>query len=136
MPEAILYYAYTLNRVRHQSQSTTPFENCSGNKPSIRHLPFGTTAYVGVPKQTRSSKFDPKAKKGFFVGYAMSTRVWLPDSNKIIETINVRFGNEAVFPKDMHKHQEQGLRYSKGTNPFSIQSSAMVVTWAYIYITL
>lgn len=73
-PEAILYYTYTLNRVCHQSQNKTPFENHSGNKPSIRHLcTFDTTTYVGVPKQTRSSKFEPKAKKGVLVEYAMST---------------------------------------------------------------
>lgn len=91
-PEAILYIAYTLNRVCHKSQKKTPFEYYCENKPSIRHFrPFGTVAFVGVPKQLRSSKFEPKAKKGVLVRYAMSTkgyRVWFPDTNKIIETIN------------------------------------------------
>lgn len=46
-------------------------------------------------------------------------RVWLPDNNKIIETISVRFGNEAISPKDMRKHQEQDPSYAIGTNSFS-----------------
>lgn len=64
-------------------------------KPSVKHLkPFGTTAYVGTPYQTRSSKFDPKARKGIMVGYALSTkgyRIWLPEVYKVVETINVSF---------------------------------------------
>lgn len=93
-PEAALYFSYTWNRVCHKNQTKTPFELYGGNQPSVKHLkPFGITAFVGVPKQNRS-KFDARAKRGVFVGYAFRTkgyRIWLPSENKIIETINVSF---------------------------------------------
>lgn len=106
-PEAALYYTYTHNRVCHAKQSLTPFELYSGTVPSVRHLkPFGCTAYVGVPKQQRKTKFQQKAVKGVLVGYAFSTkgyRVWIPDTNKIIETINVTFDENLFYSKNNNK---------------------------------
>lgn len=82
------------------SQKETPFELYGGRKPSVRHLkPFGSIAYVGIPRQLRKNKFYPKAKKGVLVGYALATkgyRIWLPDENKVIETINVSFNEDAT----------------------------------------
>ncbi|GBN57365.1 hypothetical protein AVEN_19329-1 [Araneus ventricosus] len=69
-----------------------------GYKPSVRHFKaFGATAYVGLPRQLRSSKLGPKAKKGILIGYAFRTkgyRIWFPDTDKVIETINVSFCEE------------------------------------------
>ena len=97
--EAVLYFTYTWNRICHKGQSRTPFEMYGGYQPSVRHLkPFGTVAYVGIPKQKRY-KLDPKAKKGYLVGYAFRTkgyRILVADSNKIIETINVSFNEEVI----------------------------------------
>lgn len=116
-PEAILYFAYTFNRVCHKNQKKTPFELYGGHKPSVRHLkPFGSTAYVGVPRQMRKNKFHPKAKKGVLVGYALATkgyRIWLPDENKVIETINVSF-NEDVTNLEKHNGRELGPSYELG----------------------
>ena len=96
-PEAMSHFVYTWNRVCHRNQTKTPFELYGGNKPSIRHLkPFGIAVYVGVPKQHRS-KLDAKARKGILVGYAFRTkgyRVFIPELNKVIETINLTFGDE------------------------------------------
>lgn len=92
--EALLHFVYTWNRVCHTGQKITPFELYGGRQPSVKHLkPFGTKAFVGVPKQLRR-KLDMRAKKGVLVGYALNTRgyrIWLPQERKIIETINVRF---------------------------------------------
>jgi len=92
--EALLYFAYSWNRLCHGNQVKTPFELFGGRKPSVRHLKvFGTPVYVGIPKQLRK-KLNMRAKRGTMVGYAMKTRgyrIWIPEERKIIETINVTF---------------------------------------------
>lgn len=92
--EAGLYFCYTQNRVCHSNQIKTPFELYGGKIPSVRHLkPFGVEVYLGIPRQLRS-KFDARATKGIFVGYALRTRgyrVYLPEEDKIVESINVKF---------------------------------------------
>ncbi|GBM45648.1 Retrovirus-related Pol polyprotein from transposon TNT 1-94 [Araneus ventricosus] len=97
-PDAILCFTYVWNRICHKNQVKTPFELFGGYKPSVRHLKaFGATAYVGLPRQLRSSKLGPKAKKGILIGYAFRTkgyRIWFPDTDKVIETINVSFCEE------------------------------------------
>lgn len=97
--EALFCFAYTWNRICHGNNNKTPFELYSGNTPSVKHLqPFGSKVYVNTPKQLRN-KFQPRAKAGVMVGYAMRTRgyrVWLPEQRKVIETSNLKFSNEAV----------------------------------------
>ncbi|GBO30536.1 Retrovirus-related Pol polyprotein from transposon TNT 1-94, partial [Araneus ventricosus] len=97
-PDAILCFTYVWNRICHKNQVKTPFELFGGYKPSVRHFKaFGATAYVGLPRQLRSSKLGPKAKKGILIGYAFRTkgyRIWFPDTDKVIETINVSFCEE------------------------------------------
>ncbi|GBM93549.1 Retrovirus-related Pol polyprotein from transposon TNT 1-94 [Araneus ventricosus] len=97
-PYAILCFLYVWNRICHKNQVKTPFELFGGYKPSVRHLKaFGASAYLGLPRQLRSSKLGPKAKKGILIGYAFRTkgyRIWFPDMDKVIETINVSFCEE------------------------------------------
>lgn len=97
--EAIMCFAYVWNRVCHRGQKKTPFELYGGEKPSVKHFKvFGSTAYVGTPKQLRN-KFQMRAKKGTMVGYALKTRgyrIWIPDERKIVETINVTFDENNV----------------------------------------
>lgn len=92
--EALLCFTYVWNRVCHGNNSQTPFERYSGRKPSVKHLKsFGSTAYVGIPKQLRN-KLAMRAKKGIMVGYAQQTRgyrIWLPAEKKVLETMNVTF---------------------------------------------
>lgn len=111
-PEAVLTFTYVWNRTCHTGQTKTPIELFSGNKPSVKHLkPFGTVAYVGVPKQKRV-KLDNRAKKGFMVGYALRTRgyrVWIPEEDRIVESINVTFNEKKVFKDTIsvnHSSQE------------------------------
>lgn len=103
-PEAILSFVHVWNRLCHNGQSKTPIELYTGSKPSVKHLQsFGSTVYVGTPKQLRG-KLDPKARKGIMVGYALSTkgyRVWIPELEKVIETCNVS------FPRSDHGNVEQ-----------------------------
>ncbi|GBN95599.1 Retrovirus-related Pol polyprotein from transposon TNT 1-94 [Araneus ventricosus] len=98
--EALLCHTYVWNRVCHGNQSLTPFEFCSGHKPSVKHLKaFGSTAYADVPKQLRK-KFDMRAKKGIMVGYALKTRryrISLPNERKIVQTINVSFDEDNML---------------------------------------
>jgi hypothetical protein len=119
-PEAILYFAYSFNRICHKDQRKTPFELFGGSEPSVNHLkPFGITAYVGIPKQRRS-KFSARAEKGILVGYAFRTkgyRVWLPDSNKIVESINVSFKE---FPD---KAEDSGAVLGTNTESSTEESS-------------
>lgn len=107
-PEAMLHFTYTWNRLCHKNQSKTPYELFGGFKPSVRHLrPFGCVAYVGVPRQRRT-KFDSKARRGYLVGYAFRTkgfRIWLPEEDKIIETINVSFDESTMFKQ----HSEEAV---------------------------
>lgn len=97
-PEALKYFVYTWNRVCPKKLKKTPFELYGGRKPSIRHLkPFGTVAYVGVPGRKRS-KLEAKARRGILVGYAFKTRgyrIWFPETNEIIESINVSFDEKS-----------------------------------------
>ncbi|GBM32499.1 hypothetical protein AVEN_156593-1 [Araneus ventricosus] len=52
---------------------------------------FGSLAYVHIPKIKRN-KLQPRAKLGILVGYSLRTkgyRIFLPNENKVIETIHV-----------------------------------------------
>ncbi|GBM55622.1 Retrovirus-related Pol polyprotein from transposon TNT 1-94 [Araneus ventricosus] len=95
--EALLTFTYCWNRSVHRDFKKTPFELYGGFKPSVTHLkPFGIEAFVGIPKQRRS-KLQMRAKLGVMVGYALQTkgyRIYLPEERRIIETINVSFGNK------------------------------------------
>lgn len=92
--EAVLCFAYVWNRICHKNCVKTPFELFCGKKPSVNHLrTFGSTVYVGIPKQLRK-KLDMRAKVGIMVGYAMRTRgyrVFIKSENRVIETANVKF---------------------------------------------
>lgn len=96
--EALLCFCYVWNRCTHKNDKT-PFELYCNRKPSVAHLKvFGSTAYVGIPKQQRS-KLQMRAQVGVMVGYALRTRgyrIFIPKLNKIIETSNVRF-NERML---------------------------------------
>ena len=86
----------------HKGQKLTPHQLYFGKKPTVSHLrSFGTTVYVGIPKANRESKLSNRSQKGYIMGYALKTkgyRVWIPEQNKIIETINSKFEpNEIIY---------------------------------------
>lgn len=91
--EALFCFTYVWNRICHHDRNQTPFELYGNRKPSVKHLrTFGSAAFVGIAKQKRS-KLQMRTRKGILVGYAMKTkgyRIFLPDEQKVIETINVK----------------------------------------------
>lgn len=119
--EALLCFTYVWNRVCHNDRTQTPFELFGGRKPSVKHLrKFGSTVYVGIPKQKRR-KLDMRAKKGIMVGYAMKTkgyRIFLPNEQRVIETINVKVIESEVSSGavlDPLEQQKSFYRYEKYT---------------------
>ncbi|GBM82191.1 Retrovirus-related Pol polyprotein from transposon TNT 1-94 [Araneus ventricosus] len=91
--EALLTIVHAKNRCEHKLTSPrTTIEIWSGFKPSERHFRiFGSLAYVHIPK-FKINKLQPRAKLGILVGYSLQTkgyRIFLPNENKVIETINV-----------------------------------------------
>ena len=51
-------------------------------------------AYIGIPKPRQILKLHSCAVKGFLVRYAQKTKgygVWIPQDDKIIETLNLTF---------------------------------------------
>ena len=81
-------------------------------KPFIRYLrAFGCVAYVhlkgtrvGLKKPGKSQKMNPRAVKGYLVGYESTNiyRIWFPQRGEVRPEKNVAF-NELVFfdPKDL-----------------------------------
>ena len=99
--EVIIYFEYSWNRICHKGQTKTPYELFHGRRPTVDHLrAFGSTVYIGTPKIKRQSKLSDRAQKGFVVRYALQTRgyrIWIPDSNKVIETISLKFDPNNTF---------------------------------------
>ncbi|GBL92376.1 Retrovirus-related Pol polyprotein from transposon TNT 1-94 [Araneus ventricosus] len=112
--EALLCFTYVWNRVCHKRQKKTPFELFGGRKPSVKHFKiFGTTAYVGVPRQTRS-KPQMRSKKGIMVGYALQTRgyrIWIPSERRVVETINLTFNENKVHSGAVLDPKNKNLGY-------------------------
>ncbi|GBN00063.1 hypothetical protein AVEN_69841-1 [Araneus ventricosus] len=53
-------------------------------------------------------KLDMRSKSRILVGYALQTkeyRIWLPESRKVIETINVRFDESTPVKVDSNDHK-------------------------------
>lgn len=76
-------------------QGKTAYEVVMGKKPVVSHLkPFGSVGYVHIDKSLRS-KLDDTSVKGVLIGYAneCNYRMWLPESEKIVTTRHVTFGN-------------------------------------------
>ena len=68
---------YIQNRCPHSTlDSKTPEEVFSGKKPDVSHFRvFGCPVYFHVPKEKRS-KLDTSGKKGMFVGYSETSKVY------------------------------------------------------------
>ena len=60
----------------------------------MNHLhTFGCEAFVFDKNQNRG-KFEPKAKRGKFIGYSSTTKaylIWVPDDRKIYVSRDVKF---------------------------------------------
>jgi hypothetical protein len=88
----------TANKIRNRSpvsnKDKTPWELFFGEKPDVSFLrPFGSKAYVLVPKQKRTSKLDMVSTSGKLVGYAPGCNGYrvLTGNHKIITSRDVVF---------------------------------------------
>lgn len=71
--EAVNTAVYVLNRTPSSQVEKTPYEEWSGQKPTLGHVrAFGCTTYLVIPKELRK-KLDPKSKKTILVGYDNKT---------------------------------------------------------------
>ncbi|SGY12188.1 BQ5605_C011g06418 [Microbotryum silenes-dioicae] len=84
--DALAVATFVLNRRPHpRILGKTAIEVLLGKKPNLTHLqPFGSTAFVHVPKERRT-KLSPRSIQGVFIGYSgeYNYRVWVQSSNKV-----------------------------------------------------
>ena len=118
--ENVMTINYLKNRTFHSSINDIPFRRWYGRKPSIRHLKrYGCVAYVHQPKDRRSSKFAPRAKRGIFVGYGIGStgyRVWFPESNQIVESKHVTFDESLLGREPTTTPNSPLLRFLQETS--------------------
>ncbi|SGY54746.1 BQ5605_C006g03905 [Microbotryum silenes-dioicae] len=92
--DALAVATFVLNRRPHPCiQGKTAIEVLLGKKPSLAHLqPFGSTAFVHVPKERRS-KLAPRSIQGVFIGYSgeYNYRVWVQLSKQVYVSRHVTF---------------------------------------------
>lgn len=110
--EALKTACYLSNRLPTSRCRTTPFERFTGRKPQIEHLmPFGTPVQI-VDSLHRHQKFDCRTEKALLVGYTSRVntyRVWLLDSQRVIETADIIFS-----PPNQPNYQENKTGGTQG----------------------
>eukprot|EP00775_Hariotina_reticulata_P001034 gene1034-1371_t len=93
--EAVLTANFLRNRAASSGREATPYELFTGNKPDVSSLrPFGSTAYVHVPKEKRSGKLAARSETGRMVGYlseGTGYRIYMPDDGRFVHSRNVQF---------------------------------------------
>lgn len=93
-----------LNRLPSKALSEpTPFEAWYGFKPKLLNLKvFGCLCFCYIPQVMRD-KLDKKAEPGIFIGYSLKSkayRVYLPQSNNIIDNRDVQFFETENWSKE------------------------------------
>ena len=68
---------HTLNRVYFRPDSKkTPYELWRGKKPVVKYFRiFGSDCYILCDRESLE-KFDAKSKKGYFLGYSFTSRMY------------------------------------------------------------
>lgn len=93
--EAVNTAVYVLNRTGSSPVAgRSPYELWHNKKPQFENFRiFGSEVFIHVPKEKRA-KWDRKAEKGIFIGYAEETKgypVWNTTKNKVEIAIDVVF---------------------------------------------
>ena len=91
--------AHQVHKSIYPKENVTPYELFHNEVPSVASLRvFGCTAYIHLNETERYGKWDDKAEKGIFVGYAGSKGwlVYVPRTNTTYVRRNVTF-NERDF---------------------------------------
>jgi hypothetical protein len=116
-PELVTAAIYLLNRTPIRSLSwRTPYEHLYGKKPNLYGIRIlGSLTYILIvgKKRDQLSKFDPRALKGYLVGFEASNiyRVWSPITNRVIRTRDVKV--------------DETQRYRPDTNPRNVSVQEM-----------
>ncbi|KAJ1685792.1 hypothetical protein LUZ63_017182 [Rhynchospora breviuscula] len=97
--EAVNTACHVVNRACIRSKlKKTPFELWVGRTPNISYFRvFGSKCFV-LDESPKVTKFDAKSLTGILVGYSNTSkayRVYLPTSRVVIESINVKFNENA-----------------------------------------
>ncbi|KAJ1700593.1 hypothetical protein LUZ63_000372 [Rhynchospora breviuscula] len=97
--EAVNTACHVVNRACIRSKlKKTLFELWVGRTPNISYFRvFGSKCFV-LDESPKVTKFDAKSLTGIFVGYSNTSkayRVYLPTSRVVIESINVKFNENA-----------------------------------------
>ncbi|SCZ96816.1 BZ3500_MvSof-1268-A1-R1_Chr4-1g06749 [Microbotryum saponariae] len=110
--DALAVATFVLNRRPHpRIQGKTAIEVLLGKKPNLAHLqPFGSTAFVHVPKERRT-KLAPRSIQGVFIGYSgeYNYRVWVQSSNQVYVSRHVTFiGTPSVVTSSQDRADASG----------------------------
>ena len=93
--EALKTAAYILNRVPFKAVFKTPFELCTGRKPSLNHLYVWGCAVEARLYNPHERKLDHRTVSCSFVGYPKRSKGYRfycsSNYTKLIETLNARF---------------------------------------------
>nr|CAN66083.1 hypothetical protein VITISV_028833 [Vitis vinifera] len=72
--EALKTAAYILNRVPTKAAAKTPYELCTGRKPSLKHFHIWGCPAEARPYKPHEKKLDSKTVSSYFIGYAERSR--------------------------------------------------------------
>jgi hypothetical protein len=111
---ALLTFVYTRNKtITAPIKGTTPEQRFLGTTPSVSHLRvYGCVAWVHIPKELRTSVWQPKARKCIFVGYGQvqdGSKTYIlydPVKREKLKSIHVTFWEDKFWsdvqqiPKD------------------------------------
>jgi len=105
--EAVITANFLRNRALSAGRESTPFEMFFEKKPDVSFLrPFGSTAYVHIPKEKRSGKLAARSETGRMVGYlseGAGYRIYMPAEGRFVHSRNVTFLEDQPPPADSTK---------------------------------
>jgi hypothetical protein len=105
--DAISTACYVSNRIFLRSiLLLTPFELRFGRKTSVSHFrPFGCKCFI--LKHGNLDKFESRSFDGILLGYTpygRSYRVYIFDTNTVVESCDVTFDETASCPRGVFEH--------------------------------
>jgi hypothetical protein len=114
--EAAATAVYIKNRLLHSALdggTKSPYMVMYKETPDISHLrTFGCLAYAHIPKETRKSKLDDRARKCILLGYNPETttqwRLWDLESRRIIMSHDVKFDETRLY-RDLHSSKDPAV---------------------------
>jgi transposase InsO family protein len=104
-----------------------PYERLHGKAPDYSRLrAFGAAAYVHVERDQRS-KWDPKARKGIYVGFSTTSKTFLvyyADTKKLVESMHVDFDERLVKAAANEGVQKTSSASDDGVTPAAANEPA------------